>query len=218
MRPAFASALVAAMFVVCSATFARASAEDDIKASGKAFVEALFKGDGAAARKHAITTEDGGKMVDAMAQMMHGRKELFDAAVAKFGDAGKEILPGQMFARTPDWDAQLKDAKIDVMGDTATVTTAKNQTRPAKFKKEEGRWKLDLTDTFKQPEQARNPASGAAGLEKFGKVMSETAGEIKDGKYASVQEARTAMFQKMGAVFGRGRGARPGQQGGGGNQ
>ena len=216
MRRPFTSTLVAAMFVACAATFARASAEDDIKASGKAFVEALLKGDAAVARKHAITTEEGGKMVDAMASMMHGRKELVDAAVAKFGDSGKEILPGAMFARTPDWEVQLKDAKVDVTGDTATVTTEKNPNHPTKFKKDGGLWKVDLTEQFKQSEQARNAGSGAAGLEKFGKVMSETAGEIKDGKYASVQEARTAMFQKMGAAFGGGRGPRP--QPGGGNQ
>ena len=214
MRTAFRIALLASVIVACSTTLARGSDEDEILASGKAFIHALYKGDAAAAKKHALFTEDQGKMVDALTDMVHAQKELVDAAVAKFGDAGKEILPGQMFNRTPDWEGLLKDAKVEINGDTAVVTTEKNQGRPAKFKKDDGKWKVDLTEMFKQPDQARNAAAGAAGMERFSKAMTETTGEIKDGKYSTVQEARIAMFQKLGA----GRGPRPGAQPGGGNQ
>lgn len=218
MRSIIRSGLVAAMIVACSATLARAGDEDEIRASGKAFIEALYKGDAATVKKHALFTEDQGKMVDALTDTVHAQKELVDAAVAKFGDAGKEILPGQMLNRTPNWEGLLKDAKVEITGDTAIVTTEKNQGRPAKFKKDDGKWKVDLTEMFKQPDQTRNVAAAAAMMEKRSKVMSETAGEIKDGKYSTVQEARAALFQKMRDAFGAGRGQRPGAQPGGGNQ
>ena len=41
-------------------------------------------------------------------------------------------------------------------------------------------------------------------FDKMADAMTQVAGEIKDGKYASVQEARQALYQKMAAAFGAG--------------
>jgi hypothetical protein len=53
-------------------------------------------------------------------------------------------------------------------------------------------------------------AQGAVMLGKVADVMTEMTGEIKDGKYGSVQEARQAFYRKVSAAVGGG-----GAQGGG---
>jgi hypothetical protein len=206
--------LAAVIVLGCAASLARADDKDDIKDSIKKLATALKEGDGATAKKYVDENENSQKMIEAMAKLTHASQGLQDAAVAKFGDEGKNIGAGRMGGGAPHFDKDLDEAQITVNGDTATVqpkagtNTAPNAppARPTTFKKMNGTWKLDMQA---MPDAARMAQSSPM-FEKMADAMTQVAGEIKDGKYSSVQEARQALYQKMAAAFGAGGPGRPG--------
>ena len=203
MRILYCAAL--ATLLAC-APYLRADDVADIRKSGRAFAEALNKNDIATAKKHAIVSEQEGQLLEALGAFQSSRENLTKAAVAKFGDEGKEIVPQRQPGRQPqiNFDKnKFEDAQIQVNGDTAVVTSKDAEHREiARFKKEGGEWKVD----FKDNPNMQRAAQSAPVLEKLSGVYSEIAGEIKEGKYSSVQQARQALAVRMASVF---RGGRP---------
>ena len=148
--------------------------------------------------------------------MIGASNKLNDAAVAKYGDQGRNVsMFGSVATNLASMTRLASDATVNVTGDSATVEPPKNPTaeqtggramrrhghQPMHFKKEGGKWKFDLSssasvrgqaDTFKAMTQA----------------FSQTADEIKDGKYPTAEEARQALGMRVAAVSrgGRGRG------------
>ena len=224
--------LAAAAIVGSTASFILADARDDIRAAGNAFADAIRQGKFEDAKKHAVTDEKSEKFLDGMTKFVHARQTLSDAAVAKFGDEGKTMMPQAANAPGPRFDQKWNDAKIEVNGDTAVVTpknppennepsgpgarAPRMQPQPVKFRKDGGEWKIDLTQLPHMEQMER----GMPMLEKMSTVMSEVGGEIKDGKYQNVNEAKQALHQKMMAAMGYGPGGpgRPGRTPGQNNQ
>lgn len=211
--------LTALAIVACAASTARAGDKDDIKASGQAFAKAVQEGDVQEAHKYAITDDASSKFLDVLVSLTKARKNMTDAAVAKFGEPGKSVFAGRtnLSANGPDEIAKRMDsADIEIQGDTATVTPKNpapgqrgQSAQPMVFKKEDGTWKLDFT---KFPNKDRMPQELPM-MEKMSSAMNETADEIKSGKYATVQEARSGFIQKVRAAIG-GPAGRPGASGG----
>lgn len=208
--------LAAVIVLGCCASLARADDKDDIKDSIKKLGAALKEGDSSTAKKYVDDNENSQKMIESLAKLTHAGQGLQDAAVAKFGEDGKNLGAGRMAGGAPHFDKDLDAAQITVNGDTATVqpkpgtnTTpgAPNSpnARPTTFKKIKGTWCLDMQA---MPDAARMAQSSPM-FDKMADAMTQVAGEIKDGKYASVQEARQALYQKISASFG-GAGGRPG--------
>ena len=104
--------------------------------------------------------------------------------------------------QTPQYTAKdFDDAKIDVHGDTATVTS-KNGGKPVNFKKEGGTWKIDLAEAIPHQQLDRVVEM----MPKMATAMNDTTSEIKDGKYQTVVEARRGLGQHMAAAMGFQRG------------
>ncbi|HSU67873.1 MAG TPA: hypothetical protein VLJ39_13435 [Tepidisphaeraceae bacterium] len=209
MSRSFQTSLFIFAMVMSAATAARADDQADIKASAKSFAEAIKAGDAPTARKYVVSSDEANNFVDAMAGVTKAKQNLTDAAVAKFGEDGKKIAGASpVGGRSPDVAQNIDNSKVDVNGDTATVTGEKG--KAVQFKKEGGQWKIDLASVadFQQTSKL---------LPMFGHVstaMNETAREIKDGKYATVQEAQQGLRQKIVAGFGGQPGAgRPGKPG-----
>jgi hypothetical protein len=93
-------------------------------------------------------------------------------------------------------DNNFEDAEINVTGDTATVTF-KNAPRPVVFKKDGGAWKIDFSEIAHQDQVER----GLPIMEKMTTAMNDTAKDITDGKFATVQEAQAGLRQKMAAAI-----------------
>lgn len=202
------SAAAALVVVICAASYAHADAKDDIKQSAESFAQALRTGDTAAAHKYAITDESTSKLLDGMTHLAKAHEKMADAAVAKFGDEGKSLAGNGMARNQPQqFTKNLNDADIQVNGDTATVTPKDQRGQQVVFKKDGGTWKLDMMQ-FPNKEQMEK---GLPFWDKMATVMSEVGDEIKAGKYNTVQDARTALGQKMMAAM---RSMAPGAPGG----
>ncbi|HEY8751691.1 MAG TPA: hypothetical protein VIM11_27170 [Tepidisphaeraceae bacterium] len=175
----------------------------DIRTSGKAFAEALRDGDVLNAKKYAFTDDTSDKALNVMTELTHARKKLIDAAVAKFGDEGKNVVVGgASMARTQEVSTDFDGAKIDVHGDTATVASKDGaDKRPAYFKKVSGIWKIDLTKLADFTSVTRN----AAVMHAVAGSFLASADEISGGKYKTVAEAKTAVQKNMVAAIGGGR-------------
>jgi hypothetical protein len=179
-------------------TTARADDLSDIRASGKAFAQALHDGDVTTAKHYAVTDATTEKALDIMGEITKARKTLIDAAVAKWGDEGKNVaVGGPNGAQTESVRTNFQDAKIEVKGDTAMVTSKDGQdSRPAYFKKEGGIWKIDLPKLANFASVTRLAPQSHMIADAF----TATAAEIRDGKYKTVQDAKLGVRQNLAAA------------------
>ena len=157
--------------------------------AAKSFGAAMQNGDAAAVKDASINVKP--ELVDGMCDMMKSSKALHDAAVAKFGQDGE----GFGSSAKADINAQLKDAKVDENGDTATITPING--KPVTLQKTGGEWKLDFS---KMP----GMDAAAAMLPMIGKMSAankDVADDITAGKYATAPEAKKALNQRMMALM-----------------
>jgi len=168
------------------------------KGAAVAMFKAMEAGDVAAAKKLATGNEKQLGLLDSMVPLMNGFKTLEISAVKKFGDDGKKILQGDAGGPGPslDIEKELTGAKEEIAGETATITPtgADSSKQPMKFKKVDGSWKIDLASM--PTEGLDNPAAMTM-VKAMGGLARDTAKEIDDNKYKTVEEAKTAMQQKM---------------------
>lgn len=175
------------------------------KAALKSYGEAMKRGDPTAARQ-AVTGADP-KSIEALAELGGSRNRLSEAAVAKFGDAGKTIAGGGEESYGQAFDKMLDDAEVKVEGETATVIqkTAPAETEPAsrpkplplKLRKVDGNWKVD----YAAMPNTRNLDLLMPIMRGIIKANDEVAVEIKEGKYATLSDARSAHQRLMNAVL-----------------
>jgi len=197
-RVTIAVALFALTFCV---TVASADDQADIRTSAKSFAKALVDGDAGAAKHYSVNDTTSEKALDLMAELTKARKSLIDAAVAKFGDEGKNVtLGGANESRQEALGTDLDNAIIDVHGDNATARSKDgNDARPVYFKKEASVWKMDLT---KLANFASVTQRGTQ-MHMISSAYSSTSAEIRDGKYKTAQEAKMAVREKIVAAAGR---------------
>lgn len=119
-------------------------------------------------------------------------EHLRGAMQAKFGADAGATVPGGGLAGFGDASALI--VKTD--GDTATVATADDHEHLV-LKRSEGKWRIDLTRLPNKDQLS----TGAADMRAIGKVMDRFASEIADGRYASAEDANTAMGHAMESVL-----------------
>ena len=193
-------AVVLSAVAVCGSVV-RADDMADIRTSGKAFGKALVDGDAVSAKRYSVTDSTSEKALDLMCEMAKSRNALINAAVAKFGDEGKNVtLGGPNESRQEAFRTDFEDAKIDVKGNTATVTSKDGaDSKPVYFKKMGGVWKLDLANIA----NFGSVTQKAAQIHLISNAYSSTATEIRDGKYKTVLDAKTAVREKVVSAAGR---------------
>src|SRR5881275_1187797 len=93
------------------------------KGAASAFFKAMETGDAAAARAMATGDEKQLAVLDDLVPVVHGFKQLEIAARKKWGDEGlKTLAQGQGGPGSFDLTEQLKTAREEITGETATIT------------------------------------------------------------------------------------------------
>lgn len=199
---------LAALLIACAFIFtARAQEKPDPstpKGAVLAFFKAMEKGDVAEAKTMATGNQKQLAILDTLVPFMSGFKQLEGAAVKKWGEEGKKILAdGQGGGGTAfNIDEELKNAKVEEKGDAATIMPAEQKsTGPAKPKKDpmnlkkiDGKWKVDLASI---PAEGFDDPNTTRVLKSMGDIAKSTAAEIDTGKYATADDAKKAMSEKM---------------------
>jgi len=188
------TALSITILTLC--TWAGASVAQDLstpKSAAMVFAKALETGDAAGAKSAAVTDEKSAAFIDAMADLIKGSKKLKEASIAKFGDEGKDL------AGTDDMDIskEINDADVKEEGDTATIVTKKDPSKPLTLKKAGGNWKVDISSVMAGEDIEKAMPTFKA----MGTAMNEMAGEINEGKHVNAEAAKQALAMKMMAAF-----------------
>jgi hypothetical protein len=179
------------------------------KGAAEAFFKALEAGDTAKAKSLATGDEKQMKLLDLLAPLVGNFKKMEQAAIKKWGDEGKKLLQneGAPGPSAFDIEGQLKDAKVEEKGDTATITPTKKDkdadqpNEPTKLKKVGGSWKVDM-GAIPNSEGMDDPNAQKV-LKGMGDVAAQMASEIEQGKFKNVAEAKGAFEQKvMPLIFG----------------
>ena len=169
-----AVALIA--LVTLLSLMARAAATDlsTPKKVAVEFARDLETGDMAAAKAVAIGTADEFKLVEIISSLVRSARGLRAAAIEKFGDAGKGVLPdGDELA---DFSKRVDTGTEKITGDIATVGQP-DERDPMKLKKaEDGTWRVDLSAIPEKDEITKM-------MPKVQKVLSSATTDIKAGKY-----------------------------------
>jgi hypothetical protein len=168
------------------------------KGAASAFFKAMETGDAAAARAMATGNDKQLAILDVLVPVVHGFKQLEIAAVKKWGDEGRKTLTqGQGGASSFDFNEQIKTAKEEITGETATITPANagdDKKDPMKLKKVDGKWKLDMASI---PAEGIEDPTTTKMLKAMADIAKSTAAEIDQGKYESAAKAKEAMGQKI---------------------
>src|SRR5258706_9063886 len=139
---------LAALMLINQPTFADDKPDASTpKGAASAFFKAMETGDAAAARAMATGNDKQLAILDILVPVVHGFKQLEIAAVKKWGDEGRKTLSQGQGASSFDFTEQLKTAKEEITGETATITPANagdDKKDPMKLKKVDGKWKLDM--------------------------------------------------------------------------
>ncbi len=141
-------------------------------------------------------------LASAYADVVVSAHRLREAARTKFAsDGGKPAnardgtIPGQP---PPEQAAQLAAAQVQINGDQASVSIP-DRAAPIQLRKINGIWLIDMAEFANGgPQQIGEQAELDHNL---AAAMNEAADEITAGKYASAQEAESAVQQKIHAVI-----------------
>jgi hypothetical protein len=154
-----------------------------------AFAKAVDSGDSATV--HALATgsdQDFGMMNDfSQFEAANGRAKA--ALVTKFGDHPDLFNPLDRTVNMMSTHLQAIDIKVN--GDSATVvdTNHPDDPNPMMLKQVNGSWKVDLSSADKDP----TAAQGAQQMKTSAKNLDGVTADITAGKYATPQQAVTAV-------------------------
>jgi hypothetical protein len=189
VRTSSASIVLMLVGLISSATWA--SDAPDLSTPKKAavsFAKSIESGDMANIKATSVGTDDDYKLVQSIVGLIEANKQLRAAAIAKFGEEGKQISTEDLSNISKQMEAG--DEKID--GETATIGKA-DEKDPMKLKKIGDSWKVDLASIPEKEQMGK-------AMPKMQKVMSEAAVDIKAGKYKTIDDAKQAIGQQIFAV------------------
>jgi hypothetical protein len=149
------------------------------KAVALAFVTSLEKGDATVARA-LVPGEEQIPWVDASLALAAALRRLDEAAVARFGEAGRAVSQGRL--HLADSLKALEQAQEKVEGDTATLTIP-GTAKPVRLVRVAGTWRVA------GPATAVEAREQVALYERLARAADLTAGEMADGGYPDAGEA-----------------------------
>lgn len=167
------------------------------KGAMKAFYQAMEAGDAAAVRGLFYAGNDAeNSLADADAGQLIAARGLGEAMKNKFAATGDALSKGLPLR---DELARLDSAEVSIEGENATLKLA-GQNKALRLIKSEGRWKISIADYAGAT--PGNIAAQTAVLKDLTEVYSSIAADISADKFASAQDARKALQQKLQAVVG----------------
>jgi hypothetical protein len=167
------------------------------KATALSFAKALEAGDGAAAHQLVFGTEQEMGVIDATITFTNAVKKLHDAAVKKYADKADEATGTGL---TVDSSKALEDTEIKEEADTATLTNTKAQgsQAPMKMKKIDGKWKVNLSETFSGAAAlGQDSAKMQSMLKDWTDAVTEVADEVEKGQYPLPADAKQALEARL---------------------
>src|SRR5262245_45712792 len=190
--------ILAAAVVVVGVCAGRLTAAPDLstpKAAAMSFAKAMEAGDADGAKAATLSDAENQELVTILAGMISNVNKLREAAKAKFGEEASNQIAGNM--KTMDMAKQLEDSEVKEEGETASINSTKSAGNPVKLKKVGGDWKVDMTGSIAGAPGGGQIAQQLPFLKAVGAAMGDLATEIKDGKYATIEDAKSAMQTKM---------------------
>jgi hypothetical protein len=189
------------LFVMITAAVVVRAAEPDRSSSPRSAAIALYKAvsagdrDAVAASFYAANSAQR-DLADAMADVIVAGKKLGDAAKAKFGKAADPIGRGML---DPADLSKLEEATVkETAADAATITVP-GQPRPMSFRKQDGQWKLVVTDFGGAAPQ--NIAKQTRLVQQMAAAIDASAVEVAAGKFKTPEEATNAIQQSLHLVM-----------------
>ncbi|HEY2586047.1 MAG TPA: hypothetical protein VGI81_09830 [Tepidisphaeraceae bacterium] len=187
--------VLAALLVMCLAFAKGAStASPDLstpKKAALAFARAIEAGDVAGAEAASTGSAEDVRILHLIANMVSAARQLRDAGVARFGEAGKTIVSCDSMANLSQ---QIETADEHITGDTATVLH-RYEVDPMKLRRNaDGQWKVDLASMSDKDTKSRV-------IPRVQKVLSAGAADIRAGKYRTAADANDAIGQQMFAII-----------------
>jgi len=167
----------------------------DPKGAAKAFATGVQKADLPLIKSASIGSDADYRLMDAMSQAVNASMKLRDAVSAKFGPEQAKQLSQ---AGPEDLAGVVDKSTVKVDGDNASLSEpGQDPANALKLKKIDGQWKVDLNQIPNKDQLAQS----APIMKELQKVVEQTTGEVKDGKYKNVQEVQIAVQTKMRAVI-----------------
>ncbi len=180
---------------------ATAPAEPADRSSPKAAAVSLFKAitardRDAVAASFFAADDDQRALAAAMADVIVAGKRLGDAAKDKFGQAGDPIGRGML---DPADLEKLEDATVVETAADAAILTVPDQPRPMSFRKQDGEWRLVVTDFDGAAPQ--NVTKQTRLIRAMADAIDAAAADIAAGKHKTPDEARFAIQQSLHQVM-----------------
>ena len=166
------------------------------QAAAKSLFLAISHGDREALRAALFAGDDMQRqLADAMADLIVSGKRLGDAARIKFGAAGDPLGRGML---DPADLSKLDAAVVKETGDAATLDVP-GQTRPMSFRRQDGQWKLVVTDFGgATPENVERQARL---VRLMADEVAQAATEVAEGKFKTPEEAATAIQSRLNTAM-----------------
>lgn len=182
--------------VVLMTAPARAQNESaDPKAAAKGLYAAVASGNAAGIEKFlAVENDPAGELVKTYADLIIAGKKLGDAAKAKYPGVAGAFGQGTI---VPE-DVHLIDtAEATIEGDRASLKLSGRVER-IELRKLDGTWKVFIGQAGDTVERRDKQKALLAG---WISVMNQTATEISDGQFNTIQDAEAAVKERLGAVL-----------------
>jgi hypothetical protein len=183
-------AVIAGLLLVGSILCSTGRGDDASTPKGamKVLMDAMHRADADAVKADSINGDP--QLIDLMCALTTATTKSRDAAVAKFGQAARDVFPDTWAQAAKSID----DVQVQEDGDTATLTSSPNSPNSAvRLKKIDGVWKID----FASIPGMSNTAAMRSTFQKIIDANNEVTDEINAGKYSSAQDASAAVNAKM---------------------
>lgn len=187
---------IAAMLVIglVGSTSARGASPDlsTPKKAATEFARGLETGDMAVVKAASIGSADDLKVAEMIGDLIRSARALRKTAIERFGAAGGQVLPsGDALA---DFSKRIEGGTEKIAGNTATVGPADQPDALTLAKSTDGGWRVDLAALPAKDEIRRlMPA--------VQKVFAAAEGDIRVGKYKTLDQARDLIGQQMFATI-----------------
>lgn len=161
------------------------------KLGALAFVRAMEQNSPDAFASVTIGAEQDRKLFAPLIHMVGAAKDLEKAARQKFGKAGRVVVRESPAAGI---EVQVQESTVSISGDSAVVRHAPDDgSEPLTLRKTADGWKVDLTAIQRRQEMV----TAAPSVQRIEKALSDTAAEIREGKFKTAEEAGKALISRM---------------------
>lgn len=161
------------------------------KMAAFAFVRAMEQNDMAQFRSVTIGSDDDYKLFEPLLGMVGSAKQLEHAAREKFGKAGRVIVRD---SPAVELEVHVQESDVKVSNDTATLRHhGQEDADPLHLRHTPAGWKVDLTAIPNRDQMA----ASAAGMARMRKALSDSAADIRAGKFATAEEAEKVVLKRM---------------------